>query len=88
MSGLVPRHLVDAEADIALSVDGLQIAFRSARGSEVVVQDVSFVVRRGKTVALVGESGSGKSVSCLALMGLFDCIYSFLSSGPGYPGLS
>jgi oligopeptide/dipeptide ABC transporter ATP-binding protein len=61
---------VDAEADIALSVDGLQIAFRSARGSEVVVQDVSFVVRRGKTVALVGESGSGKSVSCLALMGL------------------
>jgi len=36
----------------------------------VVVEEVSFVIPRERTVALFGESGSGKSVSALAIMGL------------------
>ena len=33
------------------------------------MQDVSFVMRKGETLAVVGESGCGKSMTALALMG-------------------
>jgi oligopeptide/dipeptide ABC transporter ATP-binding protein len=53
-----------------LSVSGLSVAFRRAGSSFRAVDDVSFSIEAGQTVALVGESGSGKSVTSLAVMGL------------------
>ena len=53
-----------------LTVDGLNVEFRSGRGWLQVVDDVSFAVRPSQTIGLVGESGSGKTVSALAVMGL------------------
>jgi peptide/nickel transport system ATP-binding protein len=50
----------------ALSVRGLTISF----GSTTVVDDLSFRIEGGRTLALVGESGSGKSVTSLAIMRL------------------
>lgn len=44
-----------------LTVENLTIGFGKAAP---VVNDVSFSVERGKTLALVGESGSGKTLSC------------------------
>jgi len=48
-----------------LSVQDLSVGF--GRG-EAVVQNVSFDVRPGETLALVGESGSGKTVTCRAVL--------------------
>ncbi|MDI3328773.1 MAG: ATP-binding cassette domain-containing protein [Alicyclobacillaceae bacterium] len=42
-----------------LRVDG--ISYRYPRGSQWVLQDVSFHIRRGEVAAVVGKSGSGKS---------------------------
>ncbi|QRZ14293.1 ABC transporter ATP-binding protein (plasmid) [Paracoccus methylovorus] len=39
-------------------------------GSHVVLDNVSFSVPRGRTVAVVGESGSGKSTTARVIMGL------------------
>ncbi len=53
-----------------LSVEGLSVTFRTARGPLRAVDGVSLAVGAGRTLALVGESGCGKSVTSLALMGL------------------
>jgi len=53
-----------------LKVDQLQIKFHSEQGETVSVEDVSFTIREGETMAIVGESGCGKSVTSLAIMGL------------------
>ena len=39
-------------------------------GTNLVVNDLSLRLNKGKTLAIVGESGSGKSVTSLAIMGL------------------
>ena len=49
-----------------LHVKHLDVAF----GERKVVQDVSFTLERGETLALVGESGSGKSLTALSLLDL------------------
>ena len=53
-----------------LDVKGLQTVFFTASGLFRAVNDVSFSVRRGETLAIVGESGCGKSVTALSIMRL------------------
>ncbi|MGQ9367819.1 ABC transporter ATP-binding protein [Azospirillum sp. ST 5-10] len=55
-----------------LSVEGLSVAFDGEDGPVRVVEDLSFSVSPGETVAIVGESGSGKSVTSLSVMRLVD----------------
>lgn len=55
-----------------LEVNGLGVRFRTELGLVQAVNDVSFSVSRGETLAVVGESGCGKSVTALALMRLLD----------------
>lgn len=58
------------QSDALLSVQNLQVEFRTAAGVARALDGVSFDVRAGETLAVLGESGSGKSVTAQAIMAL------------------
>lgn len=53
-----------------LSVKNLRVVFNTRQGQTVAVDNLSFDLNAGETLAIVGESGSGKSVACYSLLGL------------------
>ena len=71
MSGVAP----------VLEVEGLSLGFRVGDRVLPAVEDMSFSVGRGETVALVGESGCGKSITALTLMGLLPMPPAILTAG-------
>jgi peptide/nickel transport system ATP-binding protein len=63
--------MTEAQAeDTVIDVKNLQTVFFTNSGLFRAVDDVSFAVRRGETLAIVGESGCGKSVTALSIMRL------------------
>jgi microcin C transport system ATP-binding protein len=60
-----------------LEIRDLSVAF----GKTTVVQQISFVLNRGETLALMGESGSGKSVSALSILQLLPYPHAHHPSG-------
>ena len=55
-----------------LAVDDLSVGFRTRDSATMVVNNISFELHSGETLALVGESGSGKSVTALSIMQLLN----------------
>jgi peptide/nickel transport system ATP-binding protein len=53
-----------------LTIERLGVSFPTAAGHSQPVDDVSFTINRGETLALVGESGCGKSLTSLAILRL------------------
>jgi oligopeptide/dipeptide ABC transporter ATP-binding protein len=53
-----------------LEVKGLRTQFATSEGTVKAVDDVTYDVDQGETVAIVGESGSGKSVGALSILRL------------------
>ncbi|MFO3665841.1 ABC transporter ATP-binding protein [Anaerococcus sp. ENR0831] len=53
-----------------LEVKNLRVSFKTFFGEVEAVRDISYNVKKGKTLAIVGESGCGKSVSANAIMQL------------------
>ena len=63
-------HAGAALAPDVLRVRDLTVSVRSDAGISPLVQNLSFTLRAGETLAIAGESGSGKSITALAIMGL------------------
>ena len=66
-------ELLDTGVKLApevLSVQGLTVSVRTSADDRPLVENLSFTLRRGETLAIAGESGSGKSITSLAIMGL------------------
>jgi microcin C transport system ATP-binding protein len=57
-------------ADLLLKIEDLSVSFRQSGRETTAVNQVSFDIKPGETVALVGESGSGKSVTALSILKL------------------
>lgn len=69
-----------------LSVKNLSIAFNSEGVIRPVVNNISFAIQHGQTLALVGESGSGKSVTAHAILRLLNHHASFNSGSIEFAG--
>ena len=59
-------------SDKLLEVKNLRTYFHTDDGIVKSVDDVSFEVKRGKTLGVVGESGCGKSITSLSIMQLVE----------------
>ncbi|NCU04214.1 MAG: ATP-binding cassette domain-containing protein, partial [Chitinophagaceae bacterium] len=57
-------------SDVLLSIQNLEVAFKTEEGSNKAIHGISFSIAKGETVAVVGESGSGKSVTSLSALRL------------------
>lgn len=58
------------EPPVLLTVQNLEVQFKTPEGVVHAVNDISYTIREGEVVAIVGESGSGKSVSMMSVLGL------------------
>lgn len=63
------KYSVDFDKPL-IEIKDLNISFGSGESEVKAVQDVSFSIYPGETVAIVGESGSGKSTTAHAIMKL------------------
>ncbi len=57
-------------SETLLDIRDLSVAFSQGGNTTTAVDQISFSINKGETVALVGESGSGKSVSALSILKL------------------
>ncbi|MBK1783263.1 ABC transporter ATP-binding protein [Prauserella cavernicola] len=75
MNPLPSTATADPEAatgEPALAVENLTVDLHTPTGTVRAVDEVSFAVHKGRTLALLGESGCGKSMTALSIVGLLD----------------
>ncbi len=69
LSDVIEQQKAD-KAEVLLDVDDLCVTLFTEDGELPAIRHLSFVMRRGETLAVVGESGCGKSMTALSIMGL------------------
>ncbi len=69
LSDVIEQQKAD-KAEVLLDVDDLCVTLFTEDGELPAIRRLSFVMRRGETLAVVGESGCGKSMTALSIMGL------------------
>jgi ATP-binding cassette subfamily B protein len=61
-----PKHLGDIQ-----TLEFAQVAFKHPTANQRAIDDISFKVKTGETIAFVGPSGSGKTTLMKLLVGLY-----------------
>ena len=56
--------------NVLLDVNHLDVTLFTEYGALPAVSDLSFIMRKGETLAVVGESGCGKSMTALSVIGM------------------
>ena len=56
--------------DEILRVENLTVYYETDEGTAKAVNDLDFVVRKGRTLGLVGETGAGKTTAALSILRL------------------
>ncbi|MFI3226153.1 MAG: ABC transporter ATP-binding protein [Clostridia bacterium] len=56
-----------------MSIEFKNVTFAYPNGEEAVVEDISFSVKKGQTVAIIGSTGSGKSTIINLIQRFYDC---------------
>jgi peptide/nickel transport system ATP-binding protein len=64
-----------------LQIKDFSVDFVTDSGTTCAVQNISFEINRGETVAIVGESGSGKTVTSLSILKLLPSPQARYTSG-------
>jgi oligopeptide/dipeptide ABC transporter ATP-binding protein len=77
---------VNSSAETILSVRNLTVGFDTDDGPVTIVEDVSFDLHKGSTLALVGESGCGKSITAFAILKLLPPFGKILSGSIKFLG--
>jgi len=75
---------VTPQEQALLSIQHLNVEFRTRGRYARVLRDVSFDLARGETLALLGESGCGKTVTAKTIMGILDATNARVVSGAVY----
>ncbi len=57
-------------SDPILNIEHLKVNFYTQKGVVTAINNLSFQIEKGKTLAVVGESGCGKSVTSMCIMRL------------------
>ncbi len=70
MAEALPKPGAVTAPEPVLRVERLCVSVRTEIGLKPLVEDLSFTLHKGETLAIAGESGSGKSITSLAVMGL------------------
>lgn len=79
--------LTHASNSALLTVKQLSISFDGDTGSRPIINNISFALYKGQTLALVGESGSGKSVTAHAILRLLSSHARFTSGEIFFDGV-
>jgi len=63
-------HISDIVASPLLDVRNLSVSYATPSGSFRALQDISFSLQAGETLAIIGETGCGKTTLALSILGL------------------
>lgn len=77
-----PKTPIDSDLDGDIVFENVYFGYKSLDGKDgEVLKNVSFTLKKGKTVALVGSSGGGKTTICHLLPRFYVCEHGQISIG-------
>lgn len=77
-----PENPLDVDLDGDIQFKNVTFSYQGSNvENEEVLKDVSFVLQKGKTMALVGSSGGGKTTICHLLPRFYKCVDGEISIG-------